>query len=77
MHGSSCSLFQRCLWVFQYNARTCLRGEKRKGSLPHPAPSMKLPCERERERGFIPPGAKHLKGNRLSTSQSLHASHWD
>lgn len=24
---------------------------------------------------FIPPGAKHLKGNRLSTSQSLHASH--
>jgi hypothetical protein len=31
--------------------------------------------ERERERGFIPPGAKHLKGNRLSTSQSLYASH--
>jgi hypothetical protein len=27
--------------------------------------------ERERE-GFIPPGAKHLKGNRLFMSQSLH-----
>ena len=35
---------QRCLWVFQYNAKTCLRGEKRKGSLPHPAPSMELRC---------------------------------
>jgi hypothetical protein len=29
----------------------------------------------EGERGFIPPSAKHLKGNRLSTSQSLHASY--
>jgi hypothetical protein len=27
--------------------------------------------QRERERGFIPPGAKHLKGNKLFTTQKF------
>ena len=57
---------QRCLWVFQYNARTCLRGEKRKGSLPHPAPSRSfhMVSGLETVRRFSVRGCTMLSGSR-------------